>query len=132
MEGSILRGHFKTLHDRVVVEVPKAKETVSKGGIIIPAGRDPDEGNFAQPIEGRIVAVGAGVWCSRGKKKWFHKTTSKVGQRVIFNRHSGETIPTVHGDEFVYFHIHDDEVIAVIDGDDPEIKTLSNQAEVAA
>lgn len=136
MDASDLRSRqFRTLHDRIVVEVPLPEEKVTAGGIIIPVSSNDrvDEGNMPTAFIGRVVSVGPGRMCSRGKKKWFAKTHRKVGERVVFARHSGETVPLGYdaSTKSVFFQIHDDEVIAVIDGED-EVKTLSDESHLHA
>ena len=134
MDAETIQTGLRALHDRVIVAVPKPKETLSRGGIILPPPDADGEANTDKSIEGVVVAVGPGIWLSRGKKKWFRKTVARVGQRVVFAQYSGETLRVARGadNETTYFVLHDDEIVATIDGDG-EVTALGDAlAEAAA
>ena len=73
---------FRPLHDRVVVERIDAEEKTS-GGIIIP------DTAKEKPMEGRVVAVGAGARDEAGK---LVPLDVKVDDRVLFGKWSGTEV----------------------------------------
>jgi len=73
---------FRPLHDRVLVRRVEAEEK-SSGGIIIPdTARE-------KPMEGEVVAVGAGA---RGEDGKIHPLDVKAGDRVLFGKWSGTEV----------------------------------------
>ena len=70
------------LADRVIVKPLEAKE-VTKGGIILP------DTAKEKPIEGEVVAVGAGKVTDDGKVV---ALTVKVGDKVLYGKYSGTEI----------------------------------------
>jgi chaperonin GroES len=91
------------LHDRILIQRPKDKETI-KGGIIIPdTARE-------KPYEGNVIAVGAGRYDNKGQRI---PVDVKVGDRVLFGKYSGNEI-TVDDEEF--FIIEEKDVLAKIGG----------------
>ena len=73
---------FRPLHDRVVVERIDAGAK-SAGGIIIPDTAQ------EKPMEGEVVAVGAGARDTAGK---LHPLDVKTGDHVLFGKWSGSEI----------------------------------------
>jgi chaperonin GroES len=73
---------FKPLGDRVVVK-PMEAEEVSRGGIILP------DTAKEKPIEGTIVAVGAGRLTEEGK---LIELNVKVGNKVLYGKYGGTEI----------------------------------------
>src|SRR3989344_8797930 len=71
------------LADRVLV-LPLDKETISKGGIIIPETVDKE-----RPDQGRVVAVGAGKRNDDGK---LLPLSVKVGQKVLFSKYGPDEV----------------------------------------
>ena len=77
----------KPLYDRILVKRIEEKEQ-KKGSIIIPdTARE-------KPMEGKVIAVGAG----RLEKGQRVKLEVKVGDRVLFGKYSGTEIK-MDGDE---------------------------------
>lgn len=70
---------FKPLGDRVLVRRFEAEEK-SAGGILIP------DTAKEKPVEGEILAVGAGVRSEKGDRM---ALDVKVGDRVLFGKWSG-------------------------------------------
>ena len=93
---------IRPLHDRVIVKRIEEEET-TKGGIIIP------DTAKEKPIEGEIVAVGAGKILENGKKQ---PLEVKKGDKVLFGKYAGTDI-TVEGEE--YLIMREDDIIAVIE-----------------
>ena len=92
---------IKPLYDRVLVKRIEEKEQ-KKGNIIIPdTARE-------KPMEGKIVAVGAGRVDKDGKTK---PLQVKKGDRVIFGKYSGTEIKI---DEIEHVIIKEDEILGVI------------------
>ena len=81
---------LKPLHDRVVVK-PLEQETKTKGGIIIP------DTAKEKPMEGKVVAVGAGA---RGEDGRLIKPDVKKGDRILFGKWSGTEIK-VEGEDLL-------------------------------
>jgi chaperonin GroES len=73
---------LKPLADRVVVK-PIERETVSKGGIVLP------DTAKEKPQEGKVVAVGDGELTDDGKRK---PMDVKVGDIVIYAKYGGTEI----------------------------------------
>jgi chaperonin GroES len=82
--------NFTPLHDRVLVRRIDAEEKTA-GGIIIP------DTAKEKPIQGEIVAVGAGT---RNDKGELQALTVKAGDRVLFGKWSGTEV-TIDGQDFV-------------------------------
>ena len=73
---------LKPLADRVVVK-PIERETVSKGGIVLP------DTAKEKPQEGKVVAVGEGRLSEDGKRL---PMDVKVGDIVIYAKYGGTEI----------------------------------------
>ena len=84
------------LHDRLIIQPEEAKK-VSKGGIIIP------DTAKEKPLQGKVLAVGI------GKKD--EPMTVKVGDMVLYNKHSGMAI-TVEEKECLI--MKESDVLAII------------------
>ncbi len=81
---------IKPLGDRVIVK-PKEAEETTKGGIILP------DTAKEKPVEGTIVAVGAGKVTEEGKSV---AMSLKVGDVVLYGKYSGTEIK-IDGDEYL-------------------------------
>lgn len=81
---------LKPLGDRVVVK-PAAAEEKTAGGIILP------DTVKEKPVEGNVVAVGAGKVADDGKAI---KMEVKVGDKVLYGKYSGTEV-TVNGEEYL-------------------------------
>jgi len=73
---------FRPLHDRVVVQRTETEEK-SAGGIIIP------DTAKEKPMQGTVVAVGAGARDEQGK---VHALDVKAGDTVLFGKWSGTEV----------------------------------------
>ena len=90
----------KPLYDRILVKRIEEKEQ-KKGSIIIPdTARE-------KPMEGKVIAVGAG----RLEKGERIKLEVKVGDRVIFGKYSGTEIKI---DDHEHVILKEDEVLGII------------------
>lgn len=90
----------KPLYDRILVKRIEEKEQ-KKGNIIIPdTARE-------KPMEGKVIAVGAG----RFEKGERIKLEVKVGDRVIFGKYSGTEIKI---DDNEHVILKEDEVLGII------------------
>ncbi len=67
------------LGDRVVIK-PSPKEEVSRGGIVLP------DTVKEKPVEGEVIAVGAGKLTDDGKRL---PMDVKVGDIVIYSKYAG-------------------------------------------
>jgi len=91
----------KPLHDRVLVKRVEAEEKV-KGGIIIP------DTAKEKPLEGKVVAIGAGRLDEDGKRV---PLEVKVGDRVLIGKYAGTEIKI---DEIEHVIVREDEILGVI------------------
>ena len=90
----------KPLYDRILVKRVEEKEQ-KKGSIIIPdTARE-------KPMEGKVIAVGAG----RLEKGQRVKLEVKVGDRVMFGKYSGTEIKI---DDREHVILKEDEVLGII------------------
>ncbi len=81
---------IKPLADRVIVK-PKEAEETTKGGIILP------DTAKEKPVEGTIVAVGAGKVTDDGKTI---AMSLKVGDVVLYGKYSGTEVK-IEGEEYL-------------------------------
>ena len=91
----------KPLYDRVLVKRVAEKEQRS-GGIIIP------DTAKEKPMEGKVIAVGAGRLEKDGKRI---PMEVKVGDRILFGKYSGTEIKI---DDTEHVILREDEVLGVI------------------
>jgi len=89
----------KPLNDRVLVRRMEAEEKV-KGGIIIP------DTAKEKPLEGKVIAVGAGKLDENGKRVAMEV---KAGDRVLFAKYAGTDI-NIDGEDRVI--LREDDVLA--------------------
>ena len=93
---------IRPLHDRVIVKRIEEEET-TKGGIIIP------DTAKEKPIEGKIVAAGAGKTLENGKKQ---PLEVKKGDRILFGKYAGTDIQ-IEGEEHLI--MREDDIIAIVE-----------------
>ena len=91
----------KPLFDRVLVKRVEAEEKV-KGGIIIP------DTAKEKPMEGKVIAVGAGRLDDDGKR--IHMEV-KSGDRILFGKYAGTEIK-VNDEEHII--LREDEILGII------------------
>jgi chaperonin GroES len=91
----------KPLHDRVLVKRVEPEEKV-KGGIIIP------DTAKEKPLEGKVVAVGAGRLDENGKRI---PLEVKAGDRVLIGKYAGTEIKI---DDIEHVIVREDEILGVI------------------
>lgn len=94
---------FRPLHDRVVVK-RVAEEERSAGGIIIP------DSAKEKPMQGEVVAVGAGARDESGK---IQPLDVKAGDRVLFGKWSGTEVK-LDGQELLI--MKESDIMGVIEG----------------
>ncbi|MGD8984861.1 MAG: co-chaperone GroES [Desulfobacteraceae bacterium] len=93
---------IRPLHDRVIVKRIEEEET-TKGGIIIP------DTAKEKPIEGKVVAVGAGKLMDNGKTQ---PLEVKKGNRVLFGKYAGTDIQ-IEGEEHLI--MREEDIIAIVE-----------------
>jgi chaperonin GroES len=93
---------FRPLHDRVLIRRVEAEEK-SAGGIIIP------DTAKEKPMEGEVVAVGAGA---RGEDGKIHPLDVKAGDRVLFGKWSGTEVK-LDGEDLII--MKESDVMGIID-----------------
>jgi chaperonin GroES len=91
----------KPLYDRILVKRVDPKEEV-KGGIIIP------DTAKEKPMEGKVVAVGAGRLDENGKRV---PMDVKAGDRVLIGKYAGTEIKIVDDEHII---LREDEVLGII------------------
>jgi chaperonin GroES len=92
---------IRPLADRIVVKRTNQEEK-TKGGIIIP------DTAKEKPVEGKVVAVGAGKTLKDGKVR---PLDVKAGDRILFGKYSGTEVK-IDGEEHVL--LREDDVLAVL------------------
>ena len=93
---------FRPLSNRVLVKRVK-EEAETCGGIILP-----DSAKQKQEI-GEILAMGPG---KKGKDGKLVEMTVKVGDKVMWDKFSGQNIDSVDSEELVI--VKEDDIIAII------------------
>lgn len=93
--------HVRPLHDRVLVK-RHSEEERSKGGIIIP------DTAKEKPIQGEIIAVGAGRVGEDGK---IRPLDVKKGDRVLFGKYAGTEIK-IDGEELLM--MREEDILGVV------------------
>ena len=94
---------IRPLHDRVLIKRVE-EEKVSKGGIIIP------DSAKEKPIEGKVVAVGAGKVGEDGKQR---ALDVKAGDRILFGKYSGTEVK-IDGEEHLI--LREEDILGVLEG----------------
>src|SRR5215469_11016244 len=97
------RMKFRPLHDRVVVRRIDAEEKTS-GGIIIP------DTAKEKPMEGEVIAVGAGARDEAGK---LVPLDVKAGDRILFGKWSGTEVK-LDGEELLI--MKESDIMGIIEG----------------
>ena len=92
----------RPLHDRVIVQTLEEEEK-TKGGIIIP------DTAKEKPIEGKVIATGAGKIKKDGTKM---SLEVKKGDRVLYAKYGGTEIK-IDGEE--YLMMKEDDILAIIE-----------------
>ena len=93
---------IRPLHDRVIVKRVDSDEKTA-GGLYIP------DSAKEKPIQGQIIAVGAG---KRDKAGEIHALTVKEGDRVLFSKYSGTEVK-LDGEEHLI--MREDDILAVVE-----------------
>ena len=91
----------KPLNDRVLVKRMKPEEK-AKGGIIIP------DSAKEKPMEGKVVAVGAGRLDDNGKRV---ELEVKPGDRVLIGKYTGTEIKI---EDVEHVIVREDEILAIL------------------
>lgn len=92
---------IKPLHDRILVKRLEEEEK-TKGGIIIP------DSAKEKPIEGEVIAVGAGKVGDDGKRILLDV---KVGDRVLYSKYGGTEVK-IEGVENLI--LREDDILGII------------------
>ena len=94
---------FRPLHDRGLVRRIEQDEKTS-GGIIIP------DTAKEKPMEGEVIAVGAGA---RGEDGKLHPLDVKAGDRILFGKWSGSEVK-IEGEELMI--MKESDILGIIEG----------------
>lgn len=94
--------NVRPLFDRVLV-ARNDEPTKSKGGLFLP------ETAKEKPVEGRVLAVGAGRVADDGKVS---PLTVKVGDRVVFGKYAGTEIKVDGEDRLI---LREDDILGIIE-----------------
>jgi len=92
---------FKPLRDRLLVKRIEEKEQKRKGIIIPDTARE-------KPMEGKVIAVGAGRVDEDGKR---HKLEVKAGDRVLFGKYAGTEVKI---DDVEHVILKEDDVLGIV------------------
>ena len=92
---------IKPLHDRILVKRLEEEEK-TKGGIIIP------DSAKEKPMEGEIIAVGAGKVGDDGKRI---SLDVKVGDRVLYSKYGGTEVK-IEGVEHLI--LREDDILGIL------------------
>ena len=93
---------IRPLHDRVIVK-RIAEEETTKGGIIIP------DTAKEKPIEGKVVAVGAGKLMDNGKMQ---PLEVKKGDKILFGKYAGTDIKIEDEEHLI---MREEDIIAIVE-----------------
>ena len=96
--------NVKPLGDRVLIQPLEEKEG-KKGGIIIP------DTAKEKPVEGEVLAVGAGARDETGKVQ---PLDVKVGDRILFGKWAGTEVLIEGEDRLI---MKESDILGVIEGD---------------
>ena len=103
---------IRPLHDRVIVKrIEQQRKTAS--GIVIP------DSAAEKPEQGEVLAVGDG---RRAQDGTIHPLQIKPGDQVLFGKYAGQTIKV---DDEELLVLREDDVLAVVDADDRELKKVA-------
>jgi chaperonin GroES len=91
----------KPLNDRVLVKRMKSEEKL-KGGIIIP------DSAREKPLEGKVVAVGAGRLDDNGKRIALEV---KAGDRVLIGKYTGTEFKIEDAEHVI---VREDEILGIV------------------
>jgi chaperonin GroES len=94
---------IRPLQDRVLVRRLEQEEK-TKGGIIIP------DTAKEKPIEGKVIAVGAGKVGEDGKQR---PLDVKAGDKVLFGKYSGTEVK-IDGEEHLI--LREEDILGVLEG----------------
>ena len=94
---------FRPLHDRVLVRRLEQEEKTA-GGIIIP------DTAKEKPMEGEVIAVGAG---SRGEDGKLQPLDVKAGDRILFGKWSGSEVK-IDGQELII--MKESDILGILEG----------------
>jgi chaperonin GroES len=97
-----MKAEMRPTHDRVIIRHLNEEE-VTKGGIVISTSTK------RKPQEGVVFAVGKGKEMPNGS---ISPLSVKVGDRVIFSKHSGSQIK-INEEEFLV--VREEEILCVIE-----------------
>jgi len=92
----------RPLHDRVIIQRLEEEEK-TKGGIIIP------DTAKEKPIEGKVIAAGAGKIKKDGTKI---PLEVKKGDRVLYAKYGGTEVKI---DDEEYLMMKEDDILAIIE-----------------
>jgi chaperonin GroES len=93
---------IRPLHDRVIIK-RLDEETKTSGGLYIP------DTAKEKPIQGKVIAVGAG---KRDKDGKVVALDVKAGDKVLFSKYSGTEVK-IDGDEHLI--MREEDLLAVLD-----------------
>src|SRR5258708_19462972 len=109
--GHTMKG-FRPLHDRVLIRRIEAEEK-TPGGIIIP------DTAKEKPIEGEVLAVGAGARDETGR---IVPLDVKAGDRVLFGKWAGTEVLIDGGERLI---LKEADILGLIEGKTPPSPTAA-------
>lgn len=94
---------IQPLGDRVLVEPQKEDEVIKKGGIIIP------DSAKEKPMQGKVIAVGAGKRDDNGK---LIPMNVKKGDLILLPKYGGTEVKL---DDKEYQIVREDDILGIIE-----------------
>jgi chaperonin GroES len=101
-QGGLNTMKIRPLHDRVIIKRLE-EESKTSGGLYIP------DTAKEKPIQGKVLAVGAG---KRDKDGKLCALDVKAGDKVLFSKYSGTEVK-IDGDEHLI--MREEDILAVLD-----------------
>ena len=98
---------LKPVNDKIVVkEKPKNDDHVTEGGIILP-----DTVQDGTLIEGKVVAVGDGMYSASGT---LIPVICDVGDTILYNKNAMKAEHTIDGETYILMSVN--EVMSIVEG----------------
>ena len=96
---------LKPVNDKIVVKPTKEKEdTITEGGIILP-----DTVQDGTLIEGKVVAVGDGMYSASGT---LIPVICDVGDTILYNKNAMKAEHTIDGETYILMSVN--EVMSIV------------------
>ena len=96
---------LKPVNDKIVVKPIKEKDDhITEGGIILP-----DTAQNGALVEGKVVAVGEGMWSANAK---LIPVICDVGDTILYNKNAQKAEHKIDGEEYILMSVN--EVMSIV------------------